>query len=117
MKIACCLLTPIGKPWRDGHGVLRTALDKGRVAKDAVFFDPHIPFRAHRGVFLVPGFHRSLDEFPHLPCLRASSILVLQSVVPRRQRRTADCRNRKMRLNCRRTSGWKESPNGPNGNR
>ncbi len=38
-----------------------------------------------------------------------------RSSVPGKQRRTADCRNLKILSSCRRTSGWKRSPNGPNG--
>jgi hypothetical protein len=41
-----------------------TLLTDERVARDSVFFEPHIASGSYRLVFFVRSFRRSLDEVP-----------------------------------------------------
>ena len=56
----------------EGSGMQHALLTDERVARDAVFFEPHIPPGSYRPVFFVRGFRRSLDEAPDGRGVRSS---------------------------------------------
>ena len=48
----------------EGSGMQHALFTDERVARDSVFFEPHIPPGSYRLVFFVRGFRRNLDEAP-----------------------------------------------------
>jgi hypothetical protein len=60
---------------REGHGMKYAFLTDERVARDLVFFEPHIPPGTYRPVFLLRGFGCGMDELLHCRGVRDATIL------------------------------------------